>query len=327
MANAGLQPEQVALQQMAQIDPASEALRQQLAASYASPLAAAGNVPMPVTPTMGPPSAAALQSYLNAYGQIDPTGLAATQQLETALSQQAALGSQLDPVTQMQVEQATREAQLARGNVYGTPQLVQEAMTTGQAGLALQQQRQQALQSYLTSGAAPGVLANQLYQQGLANYQNQYNQYLNAWNAGQGNLRAAQAGAMGYLGSGITPYQAGANYVSNANQMAALAAQGGPVYQPQGPSSYYTGAGTSSFPQYGLDISQIGNQYMQAMNYGQYQQAALNQPRGGGAGGAAGGALQGAASGALTGAATGPWGALIGAGVGALGGAAKGYFG
>jgi hypothetical protein len=72
---------------------------------------------------------------------------------------QAALGSQLDPVTARQVEQQTRLGQVARGNVYGTPQMVEEAMTTGQAGLALQQQRQQQLgtalgaqQSYLGAG-------------------------------------------------------------------------------------------------------------------------------------------------------------------------------
>src|SRR5215472_2874477 len=62
---ATTQPESMALGQMAQIDPASEALRQQLAGSYLGPLAQG----------TGPPSAAAIQSYLDTYGQVDPSGL------------------------------------------------------------------------------------------------------------------------------------------------------------------------------------------------------------------------------------------------------------
>jgi hypothetical protein len=296
----GQQPEQVALQQMGQIDPATEQLRQQLATSYLTPLGQGQT-----------PTAAQFQSLLGVYGQVDPTSAAARTQLGQDLAAQEALGTQLDPATQRQLEQQTRIAQSARGNVYGTPQLVEEAMTTGQAGLALQQQRQQALQGYLQSGATTGDLAMNLYNQ-------QQNQ-----------LRAAQQSALGYMGSGQTPYQAGASYLNTAEQRAATAAQGGPAYNPQGQSPYYTGQGTSSFPQYGLDMSQLAGNWYNNINQANLQAYGLQQAYGqqGNKGGqAASGALTGAASGALTGAAAGPWGALIGAGVGALGGAAKGYF-
>jgi len=298
---ATTQPESMALGQMAQIDPASEALRQQLAGSYLGPLAQG----------TGPPSAAAIQSYLDTYGQVDPSGLAARQQLQTALAQQSALGTQLDPETQREIEQQVRSSQIARGNVYGTPQLVEEAMTRGQAGLALEQQRQQALQGFLQSGQDIGSTALGLYQQGL------------------GNFRTAQQAALGYLGSGQTPYQAGAGYLNTAEQRAAAAAGGGPSYQPQGPSGYYTGAGTSSFPQYGLDMSQLSNQWYNSINQWNMQSAALGMGgKSGGqrAGGAAAGALGGAASGALAGSAAGGVGAIPGALIGALGGAASGYF-
>jgi len=295
----GPQPEQNALAQMAQIDPSSELLRQGLAASYLQPLANAAN-----------PTPQLFQSYLDMYGQVDPTTLAARQKLGSDLAAQEALGSQLDPETAREVEQQVRAGQTARGNVYGTPQLVQEAMTRGQAGLALQQQRQQMLGSYLQSGVSPGDVALNLYQM-------QQNQ-----------LRGAQAAAQSYLGSGVTPYQAGANYVNLAEQRANAAAQGGATYMPQGPSGYYTGAGTSSFPQYGIDMSQLANQWMQGMNYGQYQGYALTPQKSGGFSGAkaGAGALTGAASGALMGSAAGGIGAIPGALIGAIGGGLSGGF-
>lgn len=293
-AGTGTPPETVALGQMGQIDPQSEALRQKLAGSYLTPLGQGAA-----------PTADQFTSLLKTYGQVDPTSAAARTKLGTDLAAQEALGTQLDPATQRQLEQQTRLAQGARGNVYGTPQMVEEAMTTGQAGLALQQQRQQALQGYLTSGASTGDLAMNLYDQ-------QQNQ-----------LRASQGAALGYLGSGQTPYQAGASYLNTAEQRAAGAAQGGVGYNPQGPSGYYTGAGASSFPQYGIDTSQTASNWYNLMN-------AYNQPQGGSSGNKTGsmatGALGGAMSGGMAGMAAGPYGALIGAGLGAIGGAAKGYF-
>ena len=288
----GQQPESVALQQMAQIDPASEALRQAVAQSYLTPLQQAGA-----------PTAAQFQSYLDLYKQIDPTSFAATQQLGSDLAAQEALGTQLDPATQRDVEQATRRAQGVRGNVYGTPQLVEEAMTRGQAGLALQQQRQQALQSYLASGVTPGQTA------------------LNLWNQQQNQLRAAQGAAVGYLGSGQTPYQAGASYLNTAENRAASAAQGGPVYSPQSPSSYYTGAGASSYPQYGLDMSQLAGSWYNNINSANLQrynlQQAYSQKSGGASGGMIGGGI-GTALGGIVGSIVPGVGTAIG---GALGGA------
>jgi len=289
-------PEQTALSQMAQIDPQSEALRQQLATSYATPLSQA----------TGAPDAAMLQSYLTAYKNLDPQSYATMQALGQQVGGDLALGSTLDPTTQIQIQQAARAAQGARGNVYGVAPAVQEAMTQGQAGLALRQQRQQAAQSYLASGLTPGQTALSLYQQQL------------------GNLRQAQAGATSYLGSGQTPYQAGAGYLANAINMGSQASAGGPVYQPTGitqspsPYSYLN-------PTYGLSVGQQANQMYNSMlqSYGM-QQAGAGPNRGMGA---AAGALGGAASGALMGAAAGGVGAIPGALIGAVGGAASGYFG
>jgi hypothetical protein len=238
-AAAAQQPETRALSQIAQIDPTTEALRNQLASSYATPLAQSAT-----------PDASAIQSYLNMYQQVDPTGVAARNILGDQLTSQAALGSQLDPVTEREIEQATRRGQQSRGNVYGTPQLVSEAMTTGQAGLALQQQRQQALQSYLSSGQTLGDVGLNLYNQQAAN------------------LRANQAGALGYLGSGSTPYQTGASYLDRANAAAASAAQGGPTYNPASLGAGYGGTAQQA-SQYGLDVGQQSQGAMQGLNYGQ----------------------------------------------------------
>jgi hypothetical protein len=275
---AGTQfPEQTALGQMAQIDPASEAARQWLAGSIAAPGAGAAGM-------------------LRLYGQIDPTALATSQALGQQIGGNLALGSTLDPTTQMQVEQAARAAQGARGNIYGVGPAVQEALTQGQAGLALQQARQQAAQSYLQSGISPGATALQL-------------------------LRNQQAATQSYLGSGVTPYQAGAGYLSNIQNQAQQAAGGGPLYQPTGispnPYSYLN-------PTYGLSMGQEANQWYNSLlsQYGMGM-AGAGPNRGMGAlTGAAGGAL----SGALAGSAAGPgYGTLIGAGIGAVAGGFSGY--
>ena len=298
-------PETNALKQQAAIDPTSEGLRSQLAASYATPLSQGTT-----------PSAADYKSYLTQFQQLDPEEYAQRQGLATSMDsylQQAqaqnALGSQLDPVTARQVEQSTRAAQAARGNVYGTPQMAEEAMTTGQAGLALQQQRMQNLgtalgaqQGYLGSGLGLGDTALSLYQQNRSNLQN------------------AQNSALSYLGSGQTPYQTGASYLNQANQNAGTAAQGGPVYQPAALGSTTQ---ASQIPQYGLDIGQQSqNWYNSLQAYSGQTGAATKNP----AVSAATGALSGAASGAVGGSAFGPYGTAIGAGVGALAGGASGYF-
>lgn len=299
------QPETAALQQIAGIDPASETLRQAVANSYLTPLQQAQT-----------PSAADYKTYLTQFKQLDPEEYAQRQGLATSMDSylkqaqdQAALGSQLDPVTARQVEQQTRLGQAARGNVYGTPQMVEEAMTTGQAGLTLQQQRQAQLgtalgaqQSYLGAGLGLGDTAMALYQQNRSNLQN------------------AQGGALSYLGSGQTPYQVGSNYVNQANQNAAVAAQGGPVYNPASLGSSY---GAAQIPQYGLDIGQQSQNWYNSLQAYSGGQGGSTPNKGAQA---AAGALGGAASGAMTGAAAGPYGALIGAGVGAVAGGVKGYY-
>ena len=313
-------PETQALKQMAQIDPASEALRQSVASSYLPQLKQISGLVSQVT-GQAPTSAA---DALAKYQQLDPQSYAAMQQLggsESSYLKQATdqlnLGSQLDPVTARQVEQQTRAAQAARGNVYGTPQMAEEAMTTGQAGLALQQQRQQAaqaaqgnMQSYLTSGATLGATGTNLYQQGLSNQ-----------TQALGLQQNANQSALGYLGSGQTPYQAGASYLNQANQNAGTAAQGGPVYQPAALGSTTQAA---QIPQYGLDIGQQSqNWYNSLQAYSGSTGAPTKNP----GVAAATGALSGAASGAMAGTAAYPGiGTAIGAGVGALAGGASGYF-
>jgi hypothetical protein len=335
-AGPSVLPEQVALNQLQQIDPASEALRGALGQSYLGQLGSAQLTPEQAVlkqqlgqsylGSLGraqAPAAGDIQKYMDIYRQVDPTGAAGRQQLESALTSQSALGTQLDPETIREITQATRQGQQARGNVYGTPQLVQEAMTRGQAGMAIQQQRQQALQSYLSSGQTMGDVGLGLYQQGIANLQNAQTGAFGYLNQGQANLQAAQQGATGYLTSPATPYAAGSQYVDRANAAATAAAQGGYAYNPSQLGQTYQG---TQLPQYGLDVGAQATNWYNSMVGQSANQAAYAQPKGASGGQVAGSALSGAASGALTGAAAGPWGALIGAGVGAIGGAAKSYF-
>ena len=309
-------PETNALKQMAQIDPTGEALRTSLGQSYADTLSKANT----------PPSAADYQSYLDTFKAVDPAEYAARAGLGTSMDSylksmqdQFALGSQLDPTTAKQVEQQTRLAQAGRGNVYGTPQMVEEAMASGQAGQALQQQRTQNLaaalggqQSYLGAGLGLGDTAMSLYQQGLSNTAN------------------AQQNALSYLSSGQTPYQAGAGYLNQANANAANAAQGGPVYQPASLGQGNLGTAQQA-PQYGLDVGSQAQNYFNSLSnaYGSAGGATKNQTASA-LTGAGTGALSGAATGATVGSAVPGVGTLIGAGVGAVGGGllggASGYY-
>lgn len=323
------QPEQRALAQMAQIDPTTEALRQQLAQSYLQQVQSPINAPTPgampqfnldLSRGAAAPNQADVQSYLDLYKNIDPEGYAQRSalagQMGSFLSDaqaQAALGSQLDPGTIREVEQQTRLGQQARGNVYGTPQLVQEAMQRGSMGEARRQQRQQALgsalgqqQSYLTSGAGMGDVANQLYAQGYNRYlqgygqqlgaqQQQWNQQLGAWQAQQNaNLQRQQA-ALGYLGSGQTPYQAGASYLNTAQQNAANAGQNQYQYNPASLGQNYL---SNQQQQYGLDIGSQSQNYFNSLQnaYGGYGAAGGQQKN------RTASALSGAASGAVAGA-------------------------
>jgi hypothetical protein len=333
---AGTQPETNALAQMAQIDPTSEAVRTALGQSYLSNLQNIPQAPGFNAPTSAAaPSQADVQSYLDLYKQIDPSGYAAHAGLADQMSAylanaqaQAARGSELDPTTVREIEQQTRAGQAARGNVYGTPQLVQEAMQRGTAGEARAQQRLQNLsgalgqqQSYLGSGTGLGDIANTLYGQGYQRYLQGYQQQLNQFNAQQGARQQAQTNALNYLGSGQTPYQAGSSYLNMAQQNAANAAQGGVQYNPASLGQNYL---SNQQQQYGLDVgSQAQNYYNSLANYGY---------GGGGAGKNPGAsALAGAATGALSGAAAGTTispgiGTVVGGIGGAVLGGAGGYF-
>lgn len=308
------------------------------------------------------------QDALTQYQKLDPQGYASMQALNTSEDQslksatdQLALGSQLDPVTQMQVEQQARKAQADRGNLYGSGQAAVEAMTTGQAGQALLQQRQQAaqtanagMQSYLGSGTTAGAVGNTLYQQGLQNQQGAYGlegaalgtqqaatgaqgSYLtsgldlgttamNMYQQQLANTANANQNALSYLSSGQTPYQAGAAYLGQAEGTAANAAQGGVAYNPASLGTSYSGSAQSA-PQYGLDVGAQSQNYFNSLNnaYGGGGGATKNQTAA---------AMSGAASGALSGAATGaavsgpyaPLGAVVGGVAGGALGGAGGYY-
>ena len=187
-------------------------------------------------------------------------------------------------------------------------------MTTGQAGLALQQQRTQNLQgalgqqqSYLGSGLGLGDTAMGLYQQGLQNRSN------------------AQQSALGYLGSGQTQYQAGASYLDRAEAASDNAAQGGPVYQPDSLGQSYTGTAQQA-SEYGLQVGNQATNWFNSLNAAGYGGAAIKNRGAAALSGAASGALSGAATGAAVSGPYAPVGAVVGglAG-GALGGGA-GYF-
>lgn len=298
-------PETQAQDILKQIDPTSEKLRGDVGQSYADTLA-----------SVSKPQAKDYQSYLDLFKQVDPEEYAQRQGLATSMDSylkqvqdKNALGSTLDAGTIREVEQGTRSAQAARGNVYGTSQLTQEVMQRGAAGEARAQQRQQDLaaalgqqQGYLGAGLGLGDTAMGLYQQGL------------------GNKQAAQGGALSYLSSGQTPYQAGAAYEDRASGNAGTAAQGGPQYNPAALGSQYS---ASQFPQYGLDVGAQSQSYYNSLNAA----GGSASPTKNKTASAAAGALSGAASGAMAGSAAGPgYGTLIGAGVGAVAGGLGGYY-
>jgi hypothetical protein len=307
------------------------------------------------------------QDALAQYQKLDPQGYASAQALNTSEDQslksatdQLALGSQLDPVTQMQVEQQARKGQADRGNLYGSGQAATEAMTTGQAGQALLAQRQQAaaaansgMQSYLTSGATLGSIGDTRYQQGLTNRtgalglegsalgtrqsavgaQQSYltsgldlgTTAMNLYQQQLANKANANQQALSYLGSGQTPYQAATGYVTGANANAATAAQGGPVYQPAA-----LGAGTlgtsQQAPQYGLDVGAQAQSYYNSLNNFAGGGGSTKNRTAAGLTGAASGAVSGAAAGAPLAAGTYGLSIPIGAVVGGALGGASGYY-
>ena len=83
---------------------------------------------------------------------LDPQTEALRGQLEDETLNQLRLGTLLDADTQRSLQQATRGAQTARGNIFGVGPAAQEAMETGYAGEARAAQRRAAAQSFLGSG-------------------------------------------------------------------------------------------------------------------------------------------------------------------------------
>jgi hypothetical protein len=214
---------------------------------------------------------------------------------------------------------------------------MQEAVTRGQAGLAIQQQRQAQLasalgqqQGYLSSGMGLGDIANTLYQQGFARNLSANQQALNLYQAQLAGRQGAQQGALGYLGSGQTPLGAATSYMGMGEQAAGAAAQGGTQYNPASLSPTYTGAGASQFPQYGIDTSQLANQWYNSLGAYGGGMPTSGRNLGKAAGSAATGALSGAASGAALGSVVPGIGTAVGAVagglVGGLGGGASSYF-
>ena len=84
----------------------------------------------------------------------DPTGFALRKSMGSAVADELAQGYQLAPGMRSEVEQATRAAQAARGNVLGAAPAAAEAMETGNAGYRLFQQRLANASSFL-SGTTP----------------------------------------------------------------------------------------------------------------------------------------------------------------------------
>ncbi len=114
------------------------------------------------------PEAAALKQL----GKTDPATLANVNKLQTYYGGQAnAINKGLDPVTTNQIQQDSRAAQIARGNALGPAQAVQEALTTGQAGINLRSQEAQGLQGYLNSGTTPAAMGSRQLSDILNQYQ------------------------------------------------------------------------------------------------------------------------------------------------------------
>jgi len=100
----------------------------------------------------------------------DPTGYEVRQMLGEAAKEDLALGTQLSPEMLNQVQQAERSRQLASGNVfYGSAPAAAEAMTVGDAGFRMRQQRLANAASFL-SGTTPVAQFGQISgaQQGAA---------------------------------------------------------------------------------------------------------------------------------------------------------------
>lgn len=255
--------------------PASQAPAPVISAPKPNP-----NAPLPETNALADlkkidPAAEAARAklasqYSETLDKTNPQTAAMTQaQAERAGDYARAKAGTLPPGIAREIEQNVRNTQAGTGNTAGVSQAAQEAMTMGSAGLNYKNQTQSALEA---------ANLNQ-------------NSYLN-------NVRGQ---VLGYLGSGQTPYSAGAQYTDRAlnAQNAAATGQMVPNYNP-----YSQGNAPPAFTS--ID-PQAGNQFA-AGTQGFMQQgvgATVGKPASGmggaliGAGGAVGAAAITAAGGAL----------------------------
>jgi hypothetical protein len=188
---------------------------------------------------------AAQQQALAAYN--DPKAAALRAQTQAAYGSALggaqndySLGTKLDPALQREIQQYVRGAQVARGNDEGGAQTVQEAMTQGSAGLALRQQRLQALESATQPASAYNGQQQQFLGQQQA-YAGATQQAASGFlQAQQQYLQQVQQQAAGYLGSGQTKYGQATTYLNNAINQQAAALGGYPIQQnaQQMPPSY-----------------------------------------------------------------------------------------
>jgi hypothetical protein len=84
----------------------------------------------------------------------DPTGYEVREMLGESAKADLARGTELSPEMARQVTQQERAAQSARGNIYGSAPAAAEAMTLGDAGFRMRQQRLANAASFL-SGSTP----------------------------------------------------------------------------------------------------------------------------------------------------------------------------
>jgi hypothetical protein len=84
----------------------------------------------------------------------DPTGYEVREMLGESAKEDLARGTELSPELARQVTQQERAAQAARGNIYGSAPAAAEAMSLGDAGFRMRQQRLANAASFL-SGTTP----------------------------------------------------------------------------------------------------------------------------------------------------------------------------
>jgi len=95
-----------------------------------------------------------VQQRIEELKAADPTGYEVRQMLGEAAKEDLARGTELSPELARQVTQQERAAQAARGNIFGSAPAAAEAMSLGDAGFRMRQQRLANAASFL-SGTTP----------------------------------------------------------------------------------------------------------------------------------------------------------------------------